>query len=233
MMKIKLMSERKWTGRVNVRLVFEGEFVVDGLIEIGFSGKLRETAVAVKGQTKVVLGGLGKRSEFEPERVRVAIAKVLKRAEDLGQEEVGVSIPVVGKSRLSQSISAAVEGAILSRYRFRKFQNGGGKNQRLTGVVILTETEKDVEELTPVMMDAVRRAEAVCYVRDLVNEPSAYKTPLALAARAQELTQKERVAVKVMEKAELEQLGMGGYFRSRSGFAQPSLSCPFHLPVRG
>lgn len=221
MMKIKLMSERKWTGRVNVQLVFEGEFSIDGLIESGFSGKLRETAVAVKGQTKVVLGGLGKRSEFETERVRVAIAQVLKRAEDLGQEVVGVLMPAVGKARFSKSIAGAVEGAILSRYRFQKFRKGEAEKQRITGTVILTDTEKDVAELTPVVRDAVRRAEAVCYVRDLVNEPSAGKTPMALATRAKGLAQKERITVEVMEKEGLERFGMGGILGVGQGSHNP------------
>ncbi|MGQ9678040.1 MAG: leucyl aminopeptidase [bacterium] len=229
-MKIKLISERNWTGKVNVRLVFEGEFPTDGLLESSFTGRFRETAVAVKGQKRVVLGGLGKRSEFEPGRVRVALARALRRADDLGREEVGVSLPSVPKAQFGGSVAAAVEGAILSRYRFRKFQKGGEENQRLTGMVILTDTEKEAAELTPVVSDAVRRSEAVCFVRDLVNEPSAGKTPLALAARAKELVQKERVTVEVMEKAKLEQLGMGGILGVGQG--SHNIPCLVHLTYR-
>jgi len=42
---------------------------------------------------KLILAGLGKRKEFELDRVRSATAKALKRAEEIGAESVGLLVP--------------------------------------------------------------------------------------------------------------------------------------------
>ncbi|NPV14452.1 leucyl aminopeptidase [candidate division WOR-3 bacterium] len=229
-MKINLTIKRKWRGKVRVLLVFEGEFDTDGLIDRRFGGKFAETGIAVKGDNRVVLGGLGKRTEFELERVRVALAKVLRRAGELGADEVGLPITAGLKVDSKSFVSAAVEGAILSGYQFRKFRTVNEDVVKVDRMAILAESEREVTELRPVADDAERRARAVCYVRDLVNEPSASKAPMMLADRAKELAQGERVTIKVMDAAELERLGMGGIIGVGKGSHNPP--CMVHLTYK-
>lgn len=229
-MKINLTIKRKWRSKVRVLLVFEGEFDTDGLIDRRFGGKFAETGIAVKGDNRVVLGGLGKRTEFELERVRVALAKVLRRAGELGADEVGLPITAGLKVDSKSFVSAAVEGAILSSYQFRKFRTVNEDVVKIDRMAILAESEREVTELRPVVDDAERRARAVCYVRDLVNEPSAGKTPMMLADRAKELAQGERVTIKVMDAAELERLGMGGIIGVGKGSHNPP--CMVHLTYK-
>jgi leucyl aminopeptidase len=228
--KINLISRRKWSGKVKALLVFEGEFDTEGLIDRRFRGRLGETALAVKGESRVVLGGMGKRSEFELERVRIAVAKVLRRAGELGVDEVGLAVTAGHKVDGKSFVSAAVEGAILSSYRFRKFLTVNEDIDRVERMVILTESERESAELQPVVMDAEHRANAVCYVRDLVNEPAAGKAPMVLADRAKELAQGERVTINVLDVAKLTQLGMGGIIGVGKGSHNPP--CMVHLTYK-
>jgi leucyl aminopeptidase len=74
---------------------------------------------------------------------------------------------------------------------------------------------------------AVALAEAVCFTRDLANEPPSPKPPEKMGETGLTLAKKRRITVEVLHKAELEKQGMGGILRVGAGSHQPP--CLVHL----
>ena len=244
-MRIDLIAKKNGTGRVLVALMFEGDktpLAVAGdegknfaAVAAGekFTGQLKKTSLlrADAGAWKLILAGLGKRKEFELDRVRSATAKALKRADDIGAESVGVLIPESKEVRgsLSDFAAAAVEGAILGEYRFDKYRTPKPDDPKPVGELTLVfASPRDLSAAMRRAVDeAVARSEAVCFTRDLANEPPSPKPPEKMAETAAGLAKKGRVTVRVMHEAELEKMGMGGILRVGAGSHQPP--CLVHL----
>lgn len=244
-MRIDLIAKKNWTGRVMVGLMFEGDktplalsseegrsFVIVAADE-KFTGQLKRTSLlrSSAGNSKLILAGLGKRKEFELDRVRSAVAKALKRAEDIGVESIGLLVPDSKEVRgdLADFVGAAVEGAVLSSYRFDKYRTPKPDECKPVGELMLLFTNP--KGLSAAARKAVAEAlacsEAVCFARDLANEPPSPKPPEKMAEIAVGLAKKGRIAVEVLHKAELEKLGMGGIVRVGAGSHQPP--CLVHL----
>ncbi len=234
-MNIHLTTERKWSGRYAGVLVFEGEtqpFSGAGqMVEEQFTGRFRETAVLIKGKSRMIFAGLGKRSEFEPDRVRIAVARLVRRAGELGVEELGIYMPADRKPGVRDFVAPVVEGAILSTYRFLQFRELRADDTRPPKVLsLIFKSERDLTDIQPLVLDAERRARAVCFVRDLVNEPAGNKPPLNLAGRMKNLLSGDRVNLKVLERAELEKMGMGGIIGVGQGSHNPP--CLVHITYK-
>ncbi len=244
-MKIELTAKKNWVGKVLAGFMFDGDRTPLGIpgdegrqyaaVAAGekFTGQFKKTSLlrSDAGATKLILAGLGKRKEFESDKVRSATAKALKRAQDIGAEAVGLLIPDNREVRgeLSEFAAAAVEGAILGTYRFDKYRTPKDDEPKpVAEVTLVFETTKNVSAAMRKAVDeAASRAEAVCFTRDLANEPPSPKPPEKMADIAGELAKKGRITVEVMHKDELENLGMGGILRVGAGSHQPP--CLVHL----
>jgi leucyl aminopeptidase len=243
--RIDLIAKKNWTGRVLVGFMFDGDktpLAMPGeegrlfaAMAAGekFTGQFKKTGLfrCDAGASKVIVTGLGKRSEFELDRVRSATAKALKRADEIGADSVGVLVPDNKEVRgdLPEFVSAAVEGAILGEYRFDKYKTPKPDETKPVGelALVLTNPKNLSAAMRKAVDEAVARAEAVCFARDLANEPPSPKPPEKMAEIASGLAKKGRITVQVMHKAELEKLGMGGILRVGAGSHQPP--CLVHL----
>jgi leucyl aminopeptidase len=243
--KIDLVAQKNWTGRVLVGLMFEGDKTPLALagdegkcyaaVAAGekFAGQLKKTSLlrSEAGASKLILAGLGKRKEFELDRVRAAVAKALRRAEDIGAESVGLLVPDNREVRgdLADFVGAAVEGAILSSYRFDKYRTPKPDETKPVGeLILLFANPKGLSAaMRKAVAEAVARSEAVCFARDLANEPPSPKPPEKMAEIAMGLAKKGRIEIRVMHTADLEKLGMGGILRVGAGSHQPP--CLVHL----
>ncbi|MBN2466029.1 leucyl aminopeptidase [candidate division WOR-3 bacterium] len=244
-MRIDLIAKKDWTGRVLVGLMFEGDKTPLAMagdegkrhaaVAAGekFTGQLKKTSLlrATAGSDKLILAGLGKRKEFELDRVRSALAKAMKRAEDIGAESVGLLVPDNREVRgdIADFVGAAVEGAVLSSYRFNKYRSPKPDEPGPVGelLLVLANPRGLTGAMRKAVAEAVARSEAVCFARDLANEPPSPKPPEKMAEIASGLAKKGRIAVRVMHKTELEKLGMGGILRVGAGSHQPP--CLVHL----
>lgn len=244
-MRINLIAKKNWTGRVSVAFMFDGDktpLAIPGdegktlaAVAAGetFAGQFRKTNLlrCDAGASKVIVTGLGKRNEFELDRVRSAISKALKRVEEIGADSIGLLVPDNKEVRgdLSEFVSAAVEGAILGQYRFDKYRTPKKDDSKPVGelVVVFTNPKNLSVAMRKAVDEAVARAEAVCFTRDLANEPPSPKPPEKMAEIAAGLAKKGRITVRVMHKPELEKLGMDGILHVGAGSHQPP--CLVHL----
>jgi len=243
--RIDLIPKKSWTGRVLVGFMFDGDktpLAIPGdegkgfaAVAAGekFTGQFKETSLLRSdvGAAKLILTGLGKRKEFELDRVRSATAKALKRAEEIGAESIGLLVPDSKEVRgeLADFAAAVVEGAILSSYRFDKYRTPKPDDLKPVGelTLVFANTKNLSAAMRKAVSEAVARSEAVCFARDLANEPPSTKPPEKMAEIAGGLAKKGRITVRVMHKTELEKLGMGGILRVGAGSHQPP--CLVHM----
>lgn len=245
-MKVNVVGSRQWRGRFAAALVFEGAGSLPGMsraeakrflalaAEEGFRGQKGKTALlrSDQGRRRLVVAGLGKRAEFEPERVRGAAAAALKQVEALGAVEFGLLLPEARgvPGGLPGFAAAAVEGMLLAGYRYTEHRKAKPDESRPPAELKVVAPGKPAPALARAVDEATKLCEAVRYARDLVNEPPSQKSPEMMAELANWLAKPGRVTVEVLRKDDLVREGMNGILRVGAGSHEPP--CLVHLRYR-
>ncbi len=183
-------------------------------------GTYRALSPAFADGGRVILAGLGKREELDPERLRVVAALVAKEA---GRLEAGSLAWVLPQGDEDAAAEALVTGTILGSYRFDRFRSEGPSDEptpRLASLTLLSSSDvAGAAETARVYAEAQNRA------RDLQSTPANFATPSTLADRAEEIAAgAEAVSAEVIGPARLEQMGMGGLLAvSQGGPVEPRL----------
>jgi leucyl aminopeptidase len=159
----------------------------------------------------VLLVGLGKRRGISLEALRRVGAKLVGEVARLGFREAACETFLSEKLGKKEASAALTEGMVLGSYEFLKYKSRSeAKRLRLW--------------LSRASSSAVERAlivaEAVCFARDLVNEPPNVLYPAELARRAEELAQLG-LEVEVWEPERIREVGMGLFLGVAQGSAQP------------
>jgi leucyl aminopeptidase len=203
-------------GAIN-QLIAEGEI----------KGKLNElTLIHTLGRLpspRVLVVGLGKQQEFKLDRVRDVTAIALRHLRRLGVKTVATVVHGAGVGGLEpqQCAQAIAEGAVMGVYRFTRHKKKD-------------EDEREIEELTLVEFDRTRAAslrrgvatgrilaDAANRARDMANEPANYLTPTIMAEQARAAAQEAGLECEVLEREQMQELGMGALLGVAQGSAQP------------
>ncbi len=202
--------------------LFEGEQA--GLEALGLTSMLRsgearteygKLAVGRLGDVRVILIGLGKRSELDPERWRAAAAIVRRRAAELATVQLSWQLP---EGAGEEIVAAIVTGTILGAYRFDRYKPSERPivPQRLT-LAGADDRAGDVIARATILADAQNRA------RDLGNSPPNELSPSALAAYAVALADRHAaVSATVLDEQQIRRLGMGAFAAVAQGSEQPA-----------
>jgi leucyl aminopeptidase len=199
---------------------FDGEAVADvalqRLLEAGEAKpKLKHVAVTHIDGRRVILAGLGARTQFDGERARVAAAVVGRRARELGARHLCWELPPGAGDDVAPGL---VQGTLLGAYRFTRYRpppDGPALAQ-------LTISVPD-HDLTDVVHRACVLAEAQNRARDMGNAPPNDLTPAALADYAIALGERHAaLTVTVLDEDELRGRGMGAFAAVAQGSAQPA-----------
>jgi leucyl aminopeptidase len=119
-----------------------------------------------------------------------------------------------------RAAQAVAEGAILAAYRFSAYRSTDDEGRIDSLVVVGIDVEPEV------LAEGVRRgavvADAVCFARDLVNEPPSAMTPRALAEAAERyLGTAGGVRLEVWDEERIEEERLGGLLGVARGSAEP------------
>ena len=108
------------------------------------------------------------------------------------------------------------EGLVLSNYQFLKyFKDAETKKNQLASVEVIGKFEKEqIQKLNNIL-------KAVCWTRDMVNEPVSFLTATQLSSEIQNLGEEAKFSVQVLEKAKIEALKMGGLLAVNKGSIEP------------
>jgi leucyl aminopeptidase len=200
--------------------------LITGLIESGeLKGELNETAVihltSGTPYRKVVVVGLGKSEEFNPERVRQVTATSVKVAAKGNVRSIATVVHGAGIGGLDAAAAAqsVAEGAILGRYSFDAFKSKSDERPDVE-LEILELDEGKIEIIEEAVERGTILAESTNWARDLTNMPANALSPTVLAERATEMAQETGLECSILDRADMERLGMGALLGVAQGSAQ-------------
>ncbi|RJP17493.1 MAG: leucyl aminopeptidase [Candidatus Abyssobacteria bacterium SURF_5] len=196
-----------------------------------FKAKSNTTALLhVFGQLpseRLVLVGLGKKAEFNLEKLRQAAGVSAAFARDKGFKTAVSTLHSQGLEDAGAEMigQAVAEGTLLALYRFGKY-----KTEKET----VQEFSKQLETLILPERDKQRRADlqkgasagekismAVGHARDMISEPAGVLTPSAMADRAKELARRHGFKCTVLSPDQIKKQGMGAFLAVAQGSHQP------------
>jgi leucyl aminopeptidase len=166
--------------------------------------------------------GLGDRRDVDRERVRVAAAKVVKRAGADDAESIAWLIPAVPGLGPGDVAQAIVEGTVLGAYRYDRLRSADPDDPppARVGHLVLVAEQSDVDEIETRARVGRIASEAANRARDLQNTPSNMLTPERLAERAFEIAaDHERVTAGALDREAIAAAGLGGLVAVSQGSA--------------
>ena len=181
--------------------------------EDGFKGKFGETYLlhtyGKEPFRKVLVLGLGKKEEFNPNKLREAVAKAIKKSMQMEAKKVAFSLDGIEFDYSEQFTM----GALIADYKFDKYKSNAEKDGEKKGVK---------EVYVQANPDMVKKAEiiaaAMTFARNLSNEPAQFATPSELAEIARDLG----LETKIYGREECEKMGMGAFLAvGRASIEEP------------
>jgi len=173
--------------------------------------------------SRVVVVGLGKQQELTLDKIRGAVAdtcRVLRKKNVTTIATVAQGAGIAGITR-EDSVQTITEGALLGVYTFRRHLT---KEPEHTEIEQLTIIDSDEAKL-PTLEDACHKgkilAEATNLARDMVNEPANYMTPSNMADMAAGLAETRGLELTVLDREQIQELGMGAMLGVAQGSRQP------------
>ncbi len=173
---------------------------------------------------RLLLVGLGLPEAYDAIVARNVAAAAARRVRELGVKSM-VSVVPGAASTLGprKACQAFVEGMLLGLYRFAGHRSKTPENWR-PDPTTLTLVNLDAERAAAYPF-AVARAEAIVkgvkMARDLVNEPANRMTPRIMAERATEMAVETGLRIDVLDRADMEALGMGILLAVAAGSVEP------------
>lgn len=225
------LSDKKKTPEV----LRELDTSVDGLLleackEEGFQAKAEQVFMFHPhrrvGVQRILLLGLGKKSHFKVETLRLAAGKGIKAAQKLKASEAIFMMPEEGN--LEDVARAVVEGLGLGQYKFDRYRTSSGDEKATPGLrsvqLVLPPKAKKDKALEETLQLALEVVEATNWARDLVNEPAEIVTPTELANHAQALAKKTGLHIRIGGRKDIEKLKMGMFLGvARGSVEEPKL----------
>ena len=190
-------------------------------------GKLNEvTIVHSLGKlpaTRVVVAGLGKQPELTQDRVRGVVAETCRLLQQKGVDSMATiaqGAEIAGIT-LEGAAQAVTEGALLGVYSFRRHITKEAEHGEIKQLLIVGSDETKLPILEQGCYKGRVLAEATNLARDMVNEPANYMTPNHMAEMAAKLAETYGLELSVLEREQMQELGMGALLGVAQGSRQP------------
>lgn len=190
-------------------------------------GKLNEVTV-IHSLGKLLAGlvtvvGLGKQKELTQDRVRGAVAETCRLLRQKGVDSIATVAQGAGTAGISleSAAQAVTEGALLGAYSFRRHITKKAEHGEIKELLIVASSAGEVPVLERGRNKGKIMAEATNLARDMVNEPANYMTPTHMAEAARTLSKACGLELSVLEREQMQELGMGALLGVAQGSRQP------------
>jgi len=170
---------------------------------------------------RLLLVGLGKRTQISTERLSEAAAVAAQRARELKVERYLFDLPQIEQIEPAATAQALAEGSLLGLYRFLQYRTNLSDQERAEiDELIITSHERDPAVEQGASAGAAI-ARGVMLARDLANGPGNDITPAKLGEAALAIGERTGIRVTVLGLDELKAQGFGGIVGVGQGSAQP------------
>ncbi len=219
-------TERLDSDIANIDKALDG--AISQLINQGeIKGKLNEITIihslSKLPAARVVIAGLGKQRELSQDKIRGAMAGVCrllkqKRVSSIATMAQGTGMAGITPAGAAQTIT---EGALLGVYSFRKHMTKEAEYGEIEQLLIVGSDESELPALEQGCHQGKVMAEATNLARDMVNEPANHMTPTQMAEVARKLAETYGLEFNVLEREQMQELGMGALLGVAQGSRQP------------
>jgi leucyl aminopeptidase len=170
---------------------------------------------------RVLLVGMGERKEFSENAYRGAVRGAAAALKDLDAKDAALFLvdTKVNSRPVSWNLRQAVLGVREALYRFELLKTQKKSDAPALGHVTLPLAAS--AQLEQALAEAQSTADGAELARTLGNLPSNICTPSYLAEEAKKLAREFKLQVEVLERRDLERLGMGAFLAVTSASHQP------------
>ena len=211
------------TGAVDSAL---GGAIADLTGEGDITGKRGESTLIYSlgrlASKRVVVAGLGKSSDFTIDIAREVHAETARLLASKGVESYSTILHGAGMGGLGagECAQAAAEGLALGLYSFEKYKSNS-KDSSISAVNIVEYDQSKLDEISHGMDRGTAIGGAVNLAREMGNEPANYMTPTRMAEIALDVSSEAGMDLTVLERADIEGLGMGSFAGVAQGTEEP------------
>jgi leucyl aminopeptidase len=207
-----------------------GHYISDIIARGDMTGKAASTLllhnVPNTVSDRVLLLGLGKRSEFDGKQYRDCARAAMRALQATNAKDALLYLPELpAKDRDSAwCINQAVQAAFESSYRCDSLKSKQDKSTKvLRKIQFGLLTTKVTAALETQLTQAVAIAQGVVLAKDLGNLPGNVCTPTYLAQQAVALAKSHKtIKTTVLEEHDMKKLGMGSLLSVTQGSAEPA-----------
>ncbi|MFO7709324.1 MAG: leucyl aminopeptidase [Desulfobacterales bacterium] len=217
--------------------------VVAGLVETAmkteaFRGKKEQELVLHRPPKapveQVLLRGLGQADRLDPELLRQAAGKGVKRCIKMGAPRLWVAVPDAGAAGLdaAAALAALMEGVVLGNHVFDRYKNDKESRSLARADFILPADGARRFARLPARVEAVCRGTILA--REWVNTPSNEKAPEAFARSVAAAARKAGLSARVLSEPELRRRKFGALLAVAAGSRnRPAMLVLEHRPRGG
>jgi leucyl aminopeptidase len=203
-------------------------YISDILRRGDMEGKLGSTLILHKvpglHADRVMLVGLGRKRDFHDLQYRTAVSAAVKVLNETGSLEASLYLSElpVPKRDAAWKVEQAVVMAMEAVYRFDQMKSKSEEVRRpLHKLTIEVASRTELREGELAIAQGLAIARGMNLAKDLGNLPPNICTPTYLADQAKTLAKKHGLKAKILDRDEMEKLGMGSFLAVSLGSRQP------------
>ncbi len=205
-----------------------GQYLTELIRQGDMEGKLGSTLLlhripGIKA-SRVLLVGLGKEKDFSEKNYRNVIGAAIKHLNGLGGKDTAIYLTdlKVGKRNASWRVREATIIAHETLYRFEQLKSKPDDTKRaLEKVDFCLLRSNDVADAEHGLTHGEAIAAGTNWAKDLGNLPSNICTPTYLADQARNLGKEFKLNVEILERKDMEALGMHSLLSVAKGSIEP------------
>jgi leucyl aminopeptidase len=168
---------------------------------------------------RLLLVGAGKKGTFDPAKLREIVGVSVRAARSFRCKTVGFFLHP--DQLVPFAARVASEGAIYANYESDIYKTRNREAKDVEQIFLIGGADKRKGEFEKEIGQGIIVGEATNFARALANEPSNVLTPSQFAARAITVSHKSGLDVQVIERDEMERLGMDALLAVSRGSDEP------------
>ncbi len=194
------------------------------LLASGFLGKSGTTLLTQMDAQKCLFVGLGEEAELTEKSWQSAVKSAFKVLIENGQKNVCCALTalLIKDQKNAQLVLRATLLLRESIYRFEEFKSKKDAPLLLSSVQFLINDKKDEKLAEEALFASEKIANGIDFAKNLANLPGNICTPTFLAEKAKKLAKTHKLKIDVLERAEMQKLGMNALL----AVAQGSIEAP-------